>query len=632
MYKYKDRKIRKVCFNAMRLALCSFRYALSALLFSLCVMPYALYADIQFKATVDSNTVSLGSTLQLNLSFYGIQNIPAPEITSIDGFTVRYIGPSTKVSIVNGRMSESITHIYNLLPLKTGTFKIGPFSVNYKGKVFTSNPITVNVVSSGSGPPPSAGQSQRIVLNSEELKDKIFVTMETSKTKAYLNESIPLKIKLYISQVNARDIQYPEFEHKGFSTAEFGKPKQYRQVLNGVLYNISEFDTRIFAVKPGKLTLGPAVIKCNLIVKKEMPRRNKSIFDDDFFGGGFDNGIFDDFFGNYQLYPFKVSSPEIFMNILPYPEEEKPSDFKGAIGDFTMEAKVSPDKVNVGDPITLTMTIKGNGNFDTVTCPELKSNKDFKIYEPHKKDSAGGKTFEQILMPLSDNVKYIPEISFSFFNPYDGKYHTIRKGPFPIVVKASSNGEAKIVGPLKRESETYKSEDLGKDIVYIKENPGKLRKEGDYFYKSPGYWIFQLAVLLIFSGWIAFYKHNQRLKNDARYARLLAAPRKAREGIKSAGKMLEENNVPGFFDAVFETMRDYITDKLRIPPGNVTQNTVDEALKSIGVNEDTRGKIKSIFDDCDIARYAPSNFSKERMKAIFEDMRQVINYMEKKKI
>ena len=624
MYRNNIKTQRKKHFDARH-------FLFFVVLYAVCSMQYALCADIQFEATVDSNTVSLGSSLQLNLSFYGAHNMPAPKIGSIDGFRVRYVGPSTRISIVNGEISASVTHVYRLLPLKTGTFKIGPFSVNYKGKTLTSNSITVNVISSGASSSFSTQKNYKQPFNVKELSDRIFITVEPAKTKAYLNESIPLTIKLYVNHLAVRDIQYPQIKHDGFSMANFGKPKQYRETLGGVLYDVIEFDTRMFAVKPGKLTIGPAVIKCNLVMRKQPSHRWPSSFDDLF--GGFDKGIFDDFFGSYELYPFNAVSPKLVINVLPLPEEGKPSGFKGAVGDFRMDVKASPREVNVGDPITLTMAVEGDGNFDTVMCPELSTKNGFKVYQPHEKSSKGTKVFEQILMPESKEIKDIPEVVFSFFNPRDGQYHTIKKGPFSITVKASKGAAAAAkVFEMPTVKEHGKKESLGKDIVYIKEEPGRFKRKGVYIYQTVSYWSVQLAILLIFSGWLYVYKYNQRLKNDVGYARRLAAPRKARAGIKFAQKMLEENNAAKFFDAVFGTLREYLADRLHLPLGSITQGTVDKVLESKGVNEDMRNKIRNIFDDCDIARFAPSEFDREKMDNIFESMRDVIDYMEKKKV
>ena len=102
----------------------------------------AAYAkEINFQASVDTEVIYLGQSTQLQLQFQGSTDVPAPDIPAIDGFQARYAGPSTMMSIVNGRMSSSVTHIYRLVPLKTGKFKIGPSPFNTKGIHIHQTPL-----------------------------------------------------------------------------------------------------------------------------------------------------------------------------------------------------------------------------------------------------------------------------------------------------------------------------------------------------------------------------------------------------------------------------------------------------------------------------------------------------------
>jgi len=94
--------------------------------FMLCGYVYA--SDIRVEATVDRNKISLGSATQLNLTFYGVQNVPRPDLPDIEGFDWRYLGPSTRMSIINGMVSSSVTHMYMLVPLKAGKFTIPSLS------------------------------------------------------------------------------------------------------------------------------------------------------------------------------------------------------------------------------------------------------------------------------------------------------------------------------------------------------------------------------------------------------------------------------------------------------------------------------------------------------------------------
>src|SRR3989338_6806056 len=104
-----------------------------------------LAKDVNFTLSAQRNKVSLGSYFELYLGFEGTQDIPAMELPKMEGFQDRYMGPSTRMSIINGQVSSSVTHAYNLIPLKIGTYKIGPFKFDYKGNSYISNSLNIEV-------------------------------------------------------------------------------------------------------------------------------------------------------------------------------------------------------------------------------------------------------------------------------------------------------------------------------------------------------------------------------------------------------------------------------------------------------------------------------------------------------
>ncbi len=602
----------------------NFGFWLVFLIFEFWILNLSCFArEINFEAKVDRSKVSLGGSIQLNLTFYGTQGIPAPELPEIDGFQCHYLGPSTMMSIVNGQVSSSITHMYRLIPLMVGTFQIGPFSFEYKGDTYTSKAITIEVIE---GP---VAEKQRVQIpgtSQEELKDRVFLVIEPEKRKVYLNELIPLTIKLYVNRLAIRDIQYPEFEHTGFSIGKFDKPRQYKEVLGGILYDVIEFKTSIFGTRTGESILGPARLKCNLIVRKQ--RRRPSPFFDDFFG----EDIFDDFFGRYEVYPLNLSSAKIPFTVLALPDEGKPEDFSGALGDFSLSLDAEPKEVKVGDPITLKMAITGEGNFNTVTIPKLESQQGFKVYEPQVKQEKGVKIFEQILMPRTATIKEIPRVSFSFFNPEREMYQTVTKGPIPIkVVKPEREEKLKIVELPQVTAKPFKKEVLGRDIIYIKDSPGKLKPKGRFLYKNKLFISIQALPLLVIISVLVFQKRKQRLETDIRYARRLRASRKVKKNLARVRQLIDSAEPDKFFDAVFKTMQEYLGDKFQLPSGSITADVVEQ-LRFENVGEETLSKLRDCFDNCDMARYAQSDITSKQMLKTFNLLKDIINELERSRI
>ena len=570
--------------------------------------------DIRFEASVDRNKVSLGSAITLNLTFYGTRGMSAPKLPKIDGFQSRYKGPSTRMSMVNGKVSSSITHIYTLIPMRVGKFRIGHLSFKHKKKSYTSKEITIEVVESDVNEP----EGTQSLSRKASLGDNVFLKMYVPKQDVYLNQIVPLTIKLYVTRLTLRDIEYPVFSHNGFSVDKFAKPAQYREILNGKEYEVIEFKTNIFGIRTAKLALGPAQLKCNLLVNRRR-QRNYSMFDS--------------FFGEREIYPLSLKSKEIQITVNDLPEEGKPEGFSGAVGDFTFDLKAEPKEVNVGDPITLKMVIKGRGNFATVTCPKLDSNQHFKIYDPEVKQEDGVKTFEQILMPDTATVKEIPEITFSCFDTERKVYRTISKGPVPIkVTKSKKEDGLRIVESSQTALRYVKRETLGRDIVYIKDEPGKLIRKQTYLYKNRTFLAVQILPFIIFILLSVIHKRTEKLRTDLRYARNLRAYKKAKRGIKKAKHLLSSEKTQEFYDCILKTLKEYLGNKLHITHGGITSDIVDGVLRHKAINKEVLKTLDDIFKECDITRYALLERSSKETNSLFWKVKKVIKLLEKERL
>jgi hypothetical protein len=585
-----------------------------------------LAKDINFEASVDRNKVSLGQSLQLSLTFNGSQNISALDLPDIEGFQSRYLGPSTRMSIINGQASSSITHVYTLLPTKLGIFKIGPFKFEHNGDNYISNVINVEVVKDASQTGNQSRQGGQI--EPKDLNERIFLTLNAQKNSSYLNEVIPLTAKLYINRLGVRDIQFPQFSHDGLSVGGFEQPKQYREVLNGINYDVIEFDTTIFGLRPGEFRLGPANLACNLIIKKQVKQKGDQHFND-----FFNADALDDLFSRYETYPLSLKSEDIPITVLPLPEEGKPEGFSGALGAFDLEASVTPLEVKVGDPVTLKITVSGQGNFSTVNLPKINFANYFKTYEPQIKQEKETKIFEQVLIPLNADIKEIPVINFNFFNAQTGRYETITKGPFPLkIVKLEKEEEPKVIENKQPAVKLLGEEKLGRDIIYLKDNPGGLIKKGEYLYKNKTFLGLQIIPLLFYLLTAIVYAKNKRLKTDLKYARQLFAPRKAKAGIRQARNYLDKGSAVEFYDSLFETLQGYLGDKFHLPSKSITVSIIDDHLKDLSVSEEVLVKLRDIFRECDMVRYAASQLTKDSMQDSLRKLEEVIDYFQRKKL
>jgi hypothetical protein len=606
--------------------------AVTVLAFSVAAAAASSYAeDKKFEVSLDKNRVAIGEKAQLGVSFYGTQNMPAPDITNIEGIDVRYVGPSTMMTVLNGQVSTSITHLYNVQALKIGKFQIGPFAFKYKGDNYTSNPVFLEVVEEKITAPARA-QTARSSAESMNLADRMFLVLAVDKPVAYVNELIPVTVRLYVNRLNVSDIQLPTFEQESFSKVEFKEPKQFRERMNGLLYDVLEFKTSIFGTKAGDYRLGPAAIKCNVMIPKSMPR--SATMADDFFNDPYRNPMVDDFFMRYERQPMELKSRDVQLGILPVPAAGRPQDYSGAVGDYQFIYTAGPTKLKTGDPITLKMDINGTGNLNTVLMPKLGDTTGFKVYEAQVKTEENRKSFTQVLIPESESVTQVPKATFSYFDPVRREFKSIAQGPIPIKVeKPKEEAPSQVIGPAPGPALAGpKAEGLGRDIIYIKDSPGRWRRKGEAFYRTGAYAALYILPLLLLIALYLYQSRMNRIRSDSIYANRVSAFRSARREMRMLKRKLKGGDPKVFYEGLFNALQDYLGYRLSLPSHGLTSDVAERALEEKGVPSGTISDVRRLFEVCDTARFAfhrPDGFTmRSDMKALY----QVVKYLERSKI
>lgn len=590
----------------------------------LCFSSVVFAKNVPVELQLDRELVEVGDILQLGLLIENAQNVPAPQLQNIDGFKSQYLGPSTKMSIINGRSTSSITHRYRLVAMKTGIFTLGPFSFNHKGDNYATKTKDIEVVARDQG---SQQGGAYLPDNGSEksLNGKIFLNVSTDKSSAYINERVAVTIELYVSRLTIRNIQYPFFEGQGFLKEDFGPPRQYRKSLGDTFYDVVEFQTWLYPTKAGKVTIGPAKIKCNIVSRSTRSQGRRGL--DSFF----DDSLFSDFFNRLQVYPKEISSDELLLDVMPLPEKGKPTQFSGAVGDFALSVKASPLNLKAGDPITLNMEISGVGNFDSVQNPVISSGEKFKVYASQAYEEEGIKRFEQVIIPLDEGIVNLPEIALYFFNPQKKEYVTFKQPPIAINVTAADEQGVKVIEGRFSAKGAGPTHVLGTDIVYIKEEIGMIRPQGKNIYSNRWFLIMQLMPLMLFCAAVIFQRQRERLSEDISYARKLRAPKIARKKIKKMKEYLASAKAAEFYDCVFKTLQEYLGHRFNLSSAGITAEAVEELIAGEGLDAEAGLKLKRCFSECDSARYAIAQFDNAQMRQTMDILEEAIDYLERNK-
>jgi tetratricopeptide (TPR) repeat protein len=545
-------------------------------------------APVSVRATLDPPQAPAGQPVELAVEVDGAQDAPVPQIADVAGLSVRYVGPSTEVSIVNGRISTSVTHRFSVVAAAPGTFTIGPITVDHGGRRHDAGTVTFRALAPGNAPAPQPGAPAAVAPATDQLR----LVLSVPRREVYLRERLPVGVKLSIGNARVSDIQYPTLPGDGFALEKFPEPPETREHTPEGVFHVFDFRSTLTPLRSGTLRVGPARLGLNLRVRQRQQ--------DPFFGA---------FFGE-SARPVALESEALDLIVLPLPESGRPPDFSGAVGQFSLEVRAAPLDLAAGDPVTVTARIRGAGNLEGVAPPALVATDVLRVYPvqaaaPGPAAKAGvERTFEQVVIPQRAGSVTLPPLRLSYFDPAARAYLTASHPPITLAVRPATRPEpgTGIVGgtaPAEPES-------LGRDIVFIKDDPGTLRATGSRLHRSAAFWVLQLLPPSVWIAAVLWDRRRRRLSGDVRYARFTRAGRQARRAIAGARDALRAGDPAAFYDAVARAVSEYLSAKLDLPPGSVTPESVGERLRATRLPPEVTHGVEEFFAACERARFAPA--------------------------
>jgi BatD DUF11 like domain len=556
------------------------------------------FADVSVVASVDRNHIAFGESVTLTVAVQGAQSGAQPSIPAVDG--LGFDGPSTQssFSLDNGRMSQAISFVYQVTPARPGDFTIPAIAVNIGGQSYSTEPIRL-VVEKG--------------VTQNDASQELFAEIRVPSRQMYLGQTEPAQVVLFSRvDVPLRGVGGFNYNADGLEFKFLQNLKTGTLVTNGESFNVHVIEGSISPSRTGTLNLGPCILKAQLTVRRQ--GRNGSPFDD---------SIFDQMMGRVEVREVPLTVDAVPIEVLPLPEEGRPADFGGAIGQWKIEVTAKPTDIAVGDPITVTIKVSGDGNIDTVPMPKLGALDGFKTYDPTTKttkddlNTTGERVMQQVLIAKATDVKELPEVRLAYFDPETRVYRVADQAPIKLMVKAGTGGQTTIVSGGER---LRPDEKLGQDIVYLKGDLGTTAPTVP-FYGTVMFWALNVTPVLALLGAVGWKRRADRLHDDLAYARRTRAAKKARHLLVSATS----------YDDIQHALQNYLGDRLNIPVGGITANIIDEQLVPRGVNGELAARARACFEACDTARFA-GGIAGMSVQATRDNVERLIDELETKQL
>ncbi|MFQ5600628.1 MAG: BatD family protein [Candidatus Krumholzibacteriia bacterium] len=548
---------------------------------------------------MDRTHATLDDQITLDVTVRGrFKSAEQPRRPPLEDFEVYYRGSSQSISYVNGELSASHTFTYVLVPKREGKLTIGSFTLEHRRKEYSSEPIRITV---GGRAPDTAGGPQE--------ERTLFVVARADKERAYVNEQIIYTFYLYAT-VRVSNLNYTQPKFEGFWVEKLQEgDKQYYKMLNGRRYHVIEVSTAVFPATSGTLRIDPGKLRL-----MQVSERSYSFFE---------RGV-----------ERVLRSRPVEIEVLPLPNAGRPAHFDGAVGeDLTISAKLERTEVEEGEPVTLTVRVRGSGNVRTFSKPRLPALPNFKVYDADSKTKvrrldrvSGTRTYEVVLVPREAGEYRIPPIRLAYFDTHDGRYRTVETKPFPLTAVRTARSQQMLSQSMPRQQDI---EVLGEDIAHIRTDVAVSDQRTPLYLRGLFVVLLPLPFLTVV-GALMVQRRRDRLASDVALARSSRARKVARKRLSEAAKFLAAGRGEEFYAEVSRALLQYSGDKLNVSAASLTHDGLRRHLFEAGANEDTRERLVQVLEHCDAARFSPGSFSETKMRDVLQEATALVMEMEQR--
>ena len=585
----------------------------------------ALYATARPSLQVDRERIESGKTFGLQLIF-PLNELPENRsdlsIETANGFTLAGIDSVDQV------IRPSMDDMFN-------SFFGGGSRGGYKARVYTFKlkaPKKTGRLSVG-----------QIFMNIDGQKRNLTGDIPLSVQRAYSDDALavsltPSKKTVYEGEQFSVTLGFHTYEHfeGGLQATDMNTGDDFivhRSDLANMKFEPVEGNRRemqasakfawLASNKSGNLQIPPFKFKYTKLGEPKVVEENKKM-------GGM---TFSSRSVKQESVETETQTPAINITVKPLPTEGKPANFSGMVGSYSFSADFDRTNLKVGEAMTLSISIKGDGLPGSITDPKLPDFGEFRSVPPENeinKKIVGNKVvttknIRVFLYPKKKGQFTIPEITYSWFNPSKKKYETAKAGPWNIEVeKGEAAPEAIFQAPVAQGPAAVQKqeiESLGSDIRFIHKVSDSASSTAPY--KSILYWVI-FAAAIPFYLIVTFVVRSRRKHNsDAALVRKGKADKMLKARFADARTALQKGDAKALYAALENGLINYLSDKTNLEFKGMTRPQMKEELAKLGINEETITAIDNWLEKCAFARFAPVSPTKEEQEQMLKDVEKL---------
>lgn len=564
-----------------------------------------LFGQIKFEAVVSKNKLGLNENLRVDFKMNDDGDNFTPP--NFDGFNI-VGGPNQSVSNswINGVRTFSKTYTYFLSPKERGRFIIGQASIEIDGDIYKTSTVEIQVTE-------AVDSSASPQSNDKLMIDDIELVVEVSKNNPYLNEPIFIVYKLFFSpEINIRnlgEIDSPNFKNFWSQKIDIPRLEIKRSSFKGKSFNYVEWKkTLLYPQKVGAIEINPMTLDVSI----DTPTNRR------------------DFFGNviYNQTSNKVSSKNKVINVKPLPNQGRPKDFSGAVGNFNISLSSNKNELKATESFQLDLKVSGTGNLKLFSLPDLAVPSSLEKYDPEYKENVkvsvsgmnGSILNSYTIVPQFQGKYPIPQIKFTYFNPSTKKYVTIFTKEKIIDVfdgpkLSNSDTGTNIQRIIPKNSLQFNFIDLNSEFFEIDKKAYQLDKIIYYILLLPF-----LIIILIFTYIKFFSKINSESKIDNEKSKKMAY-----NFLKDAKKDIDNTDL--FYISLEKALFNFLKSRFNFQTFEFSKENVKTKLSDMGVDSQNINMLIELLKSCEYSRYTP--FTPKDMSMDYDKAVRIISNLEK---
>lgn len=305
---------------------------------------------------------------------------------------------------------------YTLVPTRSGAFTIPAFIARLGRQTARSAPLTIVVTGGGK---PSPGYVPAIVARArvDTNASVTFHAMALPET-VYVGEQANYQLAVFLnggarSRVRRLEAIAPEMPGLLAYDPPAGLEEYERRGPNGRTFEAHVYQRPVFALGPGEITIPPARLTYAVPISPS-------------------------FFAREEHHEAK--SPAVRIIAIDPPAAGRPPEYDGAVGRIRLATRVDT-MARVGEPLTLTVSIAGEGNVKLWPAPRIDVPwADVVPFDDRVRLTSdlqtvrGTKEFEFLLTPQRDGPVTLPALRYAYWDPDLEVYRVAASEPRTLIV------------------------------------------------------------------------------------------------------------------------------------------------------------------------------------------------------